>query len=481
MTDDLQSRTFTTRTPDKPGAFMLACKVIMEQGGNITRVSFNKGSYNLFIEVEGTKEQLNAIDKGLSEISYVDYIPQEPIVLVMEVKITDTPGSLFPVLKVISNYDVNISYLNSRAENRGYQNFNIGMEVKDPAVSKRILDEVAEIYALNVVSYNGNDDDLDITVGYIRLANTIQKLFSLDDSKVVDFIQESRKVSALLKEKGYDPKPVFNNILQLANFIAYHRDLRFNPRINTYQLTEETTLVAIEPPCGGNTYVLRNDDNLLFIDSGMGIYSDEMVTELREMFPSFFSMNKIMLVTHADASHCGLLSVLENAQVLVNKKTADRLKDLSEPKDMDADSTYRYYFEHLSRIITDYNPPDESIIRILGKDVPEKHDDLLLIDKIEFGDVMIEAYECPNPCLDGEMVFLCRSPKLLFTGDVYDNLKDLTPEREEFNDIAPFFLTKMDDAFENLKDVRSQIGKVMDSVSRSGMLVCGGHGNVKKL
>ena len=55
MNGDLIKRTFTTRTPDKPGAFMRACKVIKEQGGNITRVSYKRGGLNLFIEVEGTK------------------------------------------------------------------------------------------------------------------------------------------------------------------------------------------------------------------------------------------------------------------------------------------------------------------------------------------------------------------------------------------------------------------------------------------
>ena len=141
MSEEKILRTFTTRTPDKPGAFMLACKVIMDHDGNIVRVSFNKG-VNLFIEVYATREQLNAIDKELSEISYVDYMPKEPTILVMDVRIKDVPGALYPVLKVIDKYDVNISYLNSKTENRDYQNFNIGMEVERPEISKKILDEV---------------------------------------------------------------------------------------------------------------------------------------------------------------------------------------------------------------------------------------------------------------------------------------------------------------------------------------------------
>jgi glyoxylase-like metal-dependent hydrolase (beta-lactamase superfamily II)/ACT domain-containing protein len=477
MTDASMKRTFTTRTPDKPGAFMLACKVIMEQGGNITRVSYKRGGLNLFIEVQATKAQLNAIEKGLSEISYVDYTPREPTILVMEVKITDTPGSLYPVLNIIDKYDVNISYLNSRADNRNYQYFKIGMEVSDPQVSKKILDEVSEIYLLNVVQYNGNYDLLDCTVEYIRLANIIQKLFSLPDEKVIEFISESRSVSDILMERGQDPKVVFDKILELANFIAYHRDLNFKPRMTQHQITEETTLVVIEPPCGSNTYVLRNGDDLLFIDSGMGIFSDEMVTELREMFPAFFSMNKRMLVTHAVSDHCGLLSVIENAEIIVSRRAEKGLFNMARPN-VDSDA-YDYSYGRLSRIITDYVPPEKDRIRIIGENVPEDHDDFVLLDKVRIGDVELEVYEGPGVTSKGETVMISREPRLLFTGDIYSNNKDLTPERAEFNQIAPY-VTK-DGDLEALTDTRSKLGKLMDSVGRKGMIVCGGHGNIKEL
>ena len=100
MTEEPVKRTYTTRTPDRPGAFMRACKVIMENGGNITRVSYKRGGLNLFIEVEGTRAELNSIEKGLSEMAYVDAEVKVPTVLVMEVKIPNTPGMLFPVLEI---------------------------------------------------------------------------------------------------------------------------------------------------------------------------------------------------------------------------------------------------------------------------------------------------------------------------------------------------------------------------------------------
>lgn len=478
MSEEKILRTFTTRTPDKPGAFMLACKVIMDHDGNIVRVSFNKG-VNLFIEVYATREQLNAIDKELSEISYVDYMPKEPMILVMDVRIKDVPGALYPVLKVIDKYDVNISYLNSKAENRDYQNFNIGMEVERPEISKKILDEVATIYPLDVVSYNGNYHDLDITVEYIRLANSIQRLFSQSDDVVKMFIEESKQITEVMKEHGQEPKEVFDSIKQLANFIAFHRDLNFKPRLTEIALTPETTLHVIEPPCGSNTYILRNNDSLLFIDSGLGIFADEMITELREMFPCFFSMEKMMIATHADVDHNGLLSIIEGAKILMTKKTKDIL--IGHKGDDGIKNVFADCFGRLSRIVNDYEEPNIDSISILGKDVPESHDDLLLIDKFRFGDIEFEVYEGNGGHMKGETILYSREPKILFTGDLYSNLDDLSPERAEFETVAPFLLKNSDSNPELLNSICSKIKDIIDKEGKKGTIVCGGHGAVKRL
>ena len=47
MSDRKLNRIFTTKTPDKPGAFMRACKVIMDHNGNIVRVSYKRSASRL--------------------------------------------------------------------------------------------------------------------------------------------------------------------------------------------------------------------------------------------------------------------------------------------------------------------------------------------------------------------------------------------------------------------------------------------------
>ena len=477
MSDRKMTRIFTTKTPDKPGAFMRACKVIMDHNGNIVRVSYNKG-VNLFIEVSATEDELNAIDKELVDISYVDEAPPEPTILVMSVRITDVPGALYPVLKVIDRYNVNISYLNSSADMKGYQDFNIGMVVDNPGVSKKILDEVAELYALDVQDYNGNDADLDNTVFYIRLANGIQKLFRFEDEKVKQFITEASKVSNTLKARGEDPMVAFENVKKIANFIAFNRDLNFHAKIQQIELTKDTTLHIIEPPCGSNMYILRNMDDLLFIDTGLGIYTDELMLELRELFPAFYSMNKTVLVTHADPDHCGLLSELDDVKIVVTKKTAERLyvRDASYDDKRSAESLV---YDALARIVTDYIPPKKEYLEIIGDG--NGQDNLTKIKDLRFGDLDLEIYEGKGGHMPGETIVLCREPKLLFTGDIYVNSKHLTPEMEDFNKILPFLQTHVEANPDILPGIRTRLGMLMDEVGRKGMIVCAGHGAVQKL
>ena len=477
MSDAVKTRVFTTRTPDKPGAFMLACKVIMENNGNIVRVSYNKG-INLFIEVSATEEQLNAIDRQLVDISYVDDAPPEPTVLVMTVRITDVPGALYPVLEIIDRYNVNISYLNSSADMKGYQDFNIGMVVENPGISKKILDEVAELYALDVQDYNGNDVELDNTVFYIRLANGIQKLFRFDDGKVMQFITEASKVSEKLTAKKEDPSKALENVKNIANYIAFNRDLNFRAKIEQMDVTDDTTLHIIEPPCGSNMYILRNMDDLLFIDTGLGIYTDELLLELRELFPAFYSMNKTFLVTHADPDHCGLLSVFDDIRVIATEKTAERLYRRDDSYD-GLRSPESLAYDSLARIITDYIPPEEKYLETIGD--RKDHEDLLKIKDLRFGDITLEIYEGNGGHMPGETIILCREPKLLFTGDIYVNSKHLTPEMEDFNRIMPFLQTHVDADPDKLSEERVELGRMMDEIGRKGMIVCAGHGAVQKL
>ena len=72
--------------PNHIGAFLKASKCFSALGINITRVSYNKAvdSHTLFIDAEGSKEQLAKADIELEKIGYlqkflipVEFYPSE--------------------------------------------------------------------------------------------------------------------------------------------------------------------------------------------------------------------------------------------------------------------------------------------------------------------------------------------------------------------------------------------------------------------
>ena len=72
-------KTYVTSMPNHIGAFLKASKCFSELGINITRVSYNKAvdSHTLFIDAEGTEEQLKKADRELEKIGYLCTAPYD--------------------------------------------------------------------------------------------------------------------------------------------------------------------------------------------------------------------------------------------------------------------------------------------------------------------------------------------------------------------------------------------------------------------
>lgn len=482
MTQTLKSRTFTTKVPDKPGAFMVATKIIMRQGGNITRVSYNKAVdlHTIFIEVTAPADALDSIAEQLSTVGYLaDGLPDSRV-FVVNIKIRDEPGGLYPVLKILDKYDVNISYLNSNAGNGEYQDFKMGLFMENPDMVKLVLDDISELYPIDVINYDGQESSLDNTVFYIRLGNEMQEMFDLSQEKTMEFIQESNRIYQMLQDTGHDADEVFNSVRNLAKFVARFRREKFVADVSKIQLSENVAMHVIEPPCGSNTYVLEHGDNLLFVDSGFAVYANEMRIILNSLFPNFESRGKTMTVTHADVDHCGLLSIFTDAEILLNERSAKSLgRQYAMECDMREERDVCMGYSRLSRIITDYVPPDPSRFRIVGS-APETGDGFTEIGEIPFGDLVFKVYEGPGGHLPGECAIVCKEAKVAFTGDILVNLKGLTEERMEFVSIAPFLMTNVDVDPEKAKAGRKAIRNLLESLG-GDFLVCGGHGPVMRL
>ena len=126
-------QTFTTVMPDQIGAFLKADRCLTALGLNITRVSYNKAvdKHTLFIEAEGTEEQLKQAEAELTQMGYLHRDGSFGDVILMEFKLPDHPGAVMPILELIHEYHFNISYISSQQTDGEYQYFKMGLFVEN--------------------------------------------------------------------------------------------------------------------------------------------------------------------------------------------------------------------------------------------------------------------------------------------------------------------------------------------------------------
>ena len=159
---------------------------------------------------------------------------------------------------------------------------------------------------MRVLNYDKSQKVLDNTVFYLSFAHQLASTLHLPQEDMDALIADSNLLMQHLDEKGEAPHKTFSYIGKIAEMLHSFKGENFRARISQRSLFGGFTMHIIEPPCGGNTYILEKNRKLLFIDCGFPCYKDEMLKIFRSLFPNFDNMERTLIVTHADIDHCGL-------------------------------------------------------------------------------------------------------------------------------------------------------------------------------
>ena len=463
-------KTYITTMPDKAGAFLQASTIIAGEGGNIVRVNYNKAVdlHTLFIDVEAEVPQIQRITARLQEIGYLPNQEHSPQVMLIELKLLDVPGAVSPVLEMLSRYDISISYMNSQENGTAYQHFKMGLFIEQPAVVKDLLDEISTICSVKILEYSITEKVLDSTVFYLGFANEMQSLLGLDQKKTNKFIIESNKIMQFLDEKDETPFKTFEYIRNFAKFIVEHKGANFKPIISQRKLSERVTACIIEPPCGSNTYILDDGEEVLFIDGGFQCFLEEMVPILESLIPNFYGRKKRIALTHADIDHDGLLPLFD--EVLVSQNCYQNfLWDFQGQDDFREQNPIHAPYCRLSKIISGYTPPNPEKLRVIGR--KEDNRTLSHIGELKFGDLCFQLYEGNGGHVKGETIYFDPDKKVMFTGDNLVNIKWFSKDQMTFNALAPYLMTSVNMDSKEATACRKQLLKWA-----KGVFVCPGHG-----
>lgn len=465
--------------PDHIGAFLKASECFASLGINITRVSYNKAvdSHTLFIDAEGSAEQLAKADDRLTEIGYLQNDKNGKSIVLLEFCLKDVPGSVTEVLVLINKFNFNISYISSQENGTDYQLFKMGLFVEDAEKITEFIKEAEKLCKVRVIDYNRSEKVYDNSIFYNSFVDGLSKRIGISEEMKSELLVNANLAMQTLDERGPSPYKTFDSISRFADLLAKCRGDRFSPRMTTHRITENTEIILIEPPCGSNTIIIKSCGEVLFIDSGYAIYRNEMLRILNDLLPQLDSMKKRILITHADVDHCGLLPMFD--EVVASKRTAECLKLEYEGKDgfREQNPLHKPYIK-MCKILTEYQPVQPDKVNGVWERSDDTNEPLRKVGTFDFQELHFDVYEGKGGHLSGEIVLIEKTHRIAFTGDIYINTNGLTAEQAEYNQYAPILMTSVDTDPELCRLERNSI---MEHLNGGEWQIFGSHSSKKVL
>ena len=460
--------------PNHIGAFLKASRCFSALGINITRVSYNKAvdSHTLFIDAEGTEEQLQKADAALEQIGYLQSNVDKTSIVLLEFCLKDVPGSVTDVLSLIYDFNFNISYISSQENGTDYQYFKMGLYATEPEKISEFLKAAEALCRVRVIEYNSADRVYDNSIFYNTYVAGLSKTMGLSEEVSRTLLVHVNLAMQTLDEQGLSPYRTFDSISRFAELLGASRGKSFSPRISTHRITDNTEIILIEPPCGSNTMIIRSQGQLLFVDSGYACYKEEMLAIFERLIPDFKGMHKKILVTHADVDHCGLLPLFD--EIIASPKTALCLKKefLGVDGYREENPLHKPYIK-ICKALTSYRPVDPGRVTSPWADVQNLGAPLTQIGFFDFEELHFEVYEGKGGHLPGEIVLIDYTHHIAITGDVYVNLHGLTAAQAEYNQYAPILMTSVDTAPQLCAEERRM---VLDRLGAGNWQIFGAHG-----
>ena len=438
-------KTYITTMPDHIGAFLKASECFAKLGINITRVSYNKAvdSHTLFIDAEGDAEKLKQADEMLTWIGYLKSPDQEKSIVLLEFMLEDKPGSVTEVLRLIDRYRLNISYISSQENGTDYQAFKMGLFVDDEKNLKSFLSEAGKLCVIRMIDYDHSENVYDNSIFYQSFVSELMQCLRLPDSLRDALLVNTNLVMQTLDEKGLSPYKTFESISRFSHLLAACRGADFVPRITRHPITPHTEIILIEPACGSNTAIINSRGDVLFVDSGYALYREEMERLFKELLPDYERRKKKIYVTHADVDHCGLLPCFDEIIASENTKACLAAEYAGKDGFREQNPLHKPYIS-ICKALTGYRPTDPGKITALWDSPSKPEEPLTHTGVYDFGELHFDVYEGMGGHLKGETVLIEARQKIVFSGDIFINIHELTKEQAAYNQYAPVLMTSVD-------------------------------------
>jgi glyoxylase-like metal-dependent hydrolase (beta-lactamase superfamily II) len=479
---------FIARVPNHPGALHDAVRVVMREKANINRIQFDQriDPYIVFFEVSCTEEAYTKIEEGLAGIGYLQDTLRPLNVLKFYVFLPHRPGALFEFLNTTTLYNANISYIDFDDRGRHPDRLTVTVSLEESSSAERLLDSLKSCYRIEILEYDTTGKKLDDTVFYIRFAQEIREIIGeSEDPFLLSFLGDINHAVQELMHLGQDPRKIFDSFLATGRTLTSTTGDGFYADIQTIPVGPDIILSCIQPPAGGNVYLVDTPCGCTMIDTGYGIYSRDIGSIIRKAIPGGRDAIRQIIITHADADHCGAGGEF-SVTASMHPGTLDIIRAANRAYGSRSEaSVLEEIYTTMINLFSKFNPPEK--VSLFDSRTGETRAGFPILSTIDVGGYSFEVLEGLGGHTHGQIYLFCKDLGVLFTADTVINFGHLSKERSEYNTLAVILVTSVNVDSEVAKTERHNLIELARDTTgsytggRTRCLVCCGHGPVSFL
>jgi glyoxylase-like metal-dependent hydrolase (beta-lactamase superfamily II) len=485
---DQKKEFFVIRIPDT-GSLHETVRIIADTGITITRCHFNRSidPKTAFFSVKGSPDGCVRAQEALSRMGYLQTEIRYPKSIRFTIIVPDIPGTLHRILTILDQYKAEINSLAYDNRGKNPDRLLVAVRVRDPGRTERLLEEIGQQYTVEIEGYDCGDDTADGSLFYLRYAERVREILGPDktaDPYLIDLLNQFSHIAQQLTEYGEEYKQALEQILQNGLRLAKTCGKEFYADVQKIPLRDGAWLYCFQLPGGGSIFVIETESGLIMVDTGYGIYHDDVMKMFHYYGLDEKKLSRIIL-THGDTDHCGAAGNFQ-APVWTHEKTWKIIETNNRAYGASSeDLVYEQVYTVMINLFARMNPPKSA--HLFPKGGGETVGGFPLLQRFEEAGITGEILEGHGGHQAGMVYLLCREEGLLFTSDTILNLKHLTPDRSEYNGFAVYLVRSVNvdpDLVRSERKALMNLATDLDEEMKGRgkrLVICCGHGPVSVL
>jgi glyoxylase-like metal-dependent hydrolase (beta-lactamase superfamily II) len=477
---------FVAHMPDEPGALHKAAEIVTRYQGNVDRIHYDRriDPYTVFFEIRCDGPAYELIKKELALLGYLQDSLAVPSFLKFKVNLPNRPGALFEFLHHTTSAGCNIAFLDFDDRSKYPERLTVSLTIEDSSLVQGLLEKLKSEYPIEILEYDTTGKHLDDTVFYIRFAQELRQLIGdTEDQFLLQLLSDINHIVQELHNQGQDPKLVFNSVLQTGKTIKATTGKGFYADVQHLDMSN-AGLYCFQLPCGGSVFALVSSEEVMLVDTGYGIYHDDVVHMLADHGMGDLSLIKRIYISHADADHSGGAGLFD-AGSFAHPGTVHIVERSNRAYGSKLESSVlEEVYTRLINMFSNFRPP--SRFSLLEDDLGFRGV-FRIVARDRFAGMEFEVLESLGGHLYGQIFLLFPAEGILFSADSLIGFDSLTPEREEFNILAKNLMTSVnvdsEKAGQERKGLLALAAQIDADLASSGKrcIICGGHGAISVL